>query len=77
MTKKSDGGPAFPAQRMGTIYPSGMSLRQWYAGQALAGWFSSYVNNEMHPSECGKEQEVAKLSFKMADAMIKEGLNDE
>ena len=38
---KPDGGPAFP-HLQGEIVGSkqGMSLRDWYAGQALAGLFS-------------------------------------
>jgi hypothetical protein len=31
-----DGGPAFPVEAQGRIW-RGMSMRQWYAGQALAG----------------------------------------
>lgn len=46
----NDGGQAFPAQamfspEMGTVAGwSGMSLRDWYAGQALAGLCASNVN---------------------------------
>ena len=48
MTSKNDGGPAFPAEYdkhhdfQGKPYgTAGMSLRDWFAGQALAGLLSS------------------------------------
>lgn len=47
MSKHDDGGPAFPTTakvddqdfpgRTETVLQSGMSLRDWFAGQALAG----------------------------------------
>ena len=37
-----DGGPAFPAMLPGGNYCTpGMSLRDWFAGQALAGLLAS------------------------------------
>lgn len=37
---KNDGGPAFP--QIGRMFPvSGMSLRDWFAGQALSGLLAS------------------------------------
>ena len=57
-----DGGPAFPLPPMAAIH--GVSLRQWYAGQALAGLVQcsswEYAN-------------AAKIAFAYADAMIAEG----
>ena len=37
MTKVNDGGPAFPGQNTGIDYNNGMNLRDWFAGQILAG----------------------------------------
>jgi len=40
MSKINDGGPAYPLQSIGPDFApgySGMSLRDWFAGQALAG----------------------------------------
>jgi hypothetical protein len=34
-TRRFDGGPAFPSDRFGEL---GMSLRDWYIGQALNGF---------------------------------------
>lgn len=37
MEKKRDGGPAFPGDSFASQHNHGMSLRDWFAGQALAG----------------------------------------
>jgi len=74
-TPPPDGGPAFPYPRLevsrhndfGTYYlePSqGMTLRQWYAGQALA----SIAQHNVLVEEAG----IAKKCAAMADAMIAE-----
>ena len=47
-----------------------MSLRDWFAGQALAGWLSSYGSEAPHPCEVGGGKHVAEFSYQMADAMI-------
>ena len=48
----------------------GMSLRDWLAGQALAGWLASYGPEALHPCEVGGEKPVAEFSYQIADAMI-------
>jgi hypothetical protein len=72
-----DGGPAYPATvatgiaNLTTDHP-GMSLRDWFAGQALAGimgpnydWFTS------GPSETGsRAHEAAHFAYSLADAML-------
>lgn len=72
--KKHNGGPAFPLAGSETEngdiqnYPEfGMSLRDWFAGQALAGqalkradeWWADY-------------ELAAKRCYKIADAMLAE-----
>lgn len=66
-----DGGPAFPfAKEMETIqglqFSTGMSLRDWFAGQALTGLLAGQF------SESGRWNlnDLPKESFKIADAMI-------
>jgi len=74
-TPINDGGPAFPTSpsgdsmqfedgRISHQYPamSGMSLRDWFAGQALAsrGMYSANV----------RENEVAAECYQIADAML-------
>jgi hypothetical protein len=63
MTDKiEDGGPAFPIETTATPYAPGMSLRDWFAGQALCGLMA---NDEQAP-----ESVFAKEAYRMADAMI-------
>lgn len=76
MGKINDGGPAFPFQALGSdglpessIEP-GMSLRDWFAGQALAGWLASYGDTTEHPVESGRANDVAELSYRLADAFL-------
>jgi hypothetical protein len=77
-TTINDGGPAFPVPDVyhpnGQIeYGSpGMSLRAYFAGQALQGWLASYSPELQHPAADDCERWVAELSVKMADALIAE-----
>jgi hypothetical protein len=61
-----DGGFAFPSDSVKKQYPTneGMSLRDWLAGQALAGL------NFMETSQT--YQKDAEQCYLMADAMIAE-----
>ena len=57
------GGPAFPTVAGQGVYSNGMTLRDWFAGQALAwaghdGWLTRDHEN------------MAKRAYRMADAMI-------
>ena len=60
-TPSNDGGAAFPV-----MYVSeGMTLRDYFAGQALAGMLAD--------PECdGNGASMAKSSYQLADAMITE-----
>lgn len=67
MTKKN-GGPAFP--RPVTEWNAGqpgMTLRDWFAGQALAGIMAGWPANERI-----SEARAAEISYHAADAMIAE-----
>jgi len=68
MTKRDDGGPAFPRAPFefadkgldwAVREQSGMSLRDWFAGQALAGSWE----------HCDAER-AAVLAYAKADAML-------
>lgn len=79
MNDTNDGGPAFPASLSGSIDTAsisgchsvvlnaegGMSLRDWFAGQAVAGMMtgSMYLNTGA---------EVAKAAYAIADAMLQQ-----
>lgn len=69
-----DGGPAFPGglyepQFGGSNdrkpYYDGMTLRDWFAGQALAGILAA----EMEFSRCGASAAAAQ-AYELADAML-------
>ena len=59
MTK--DGGPAFPIHT--ALLAGGMSLRDWFAGQALAGFMG-------HPQDASDPSACAEHAYKVADAMM-------
>lgn len=69
---REDGGPAFPSENdhqsgPHTYHYSGMTLRDWFAGQALA--FLA------HPARVGVSFEPegdAAFAYAVADAMLKE-----
>ena len=86
-TTIDNGGPAFPVPEGGLRYgpegytaaqfpgTEGMSLRQWYAGQALAGLvvgcsgvFEDGSFSAYHSGPCNDS--VAKRALALADALI-------
>ena len=83
MNAANDGGPAFPVPD--THHPdgqiqygaNGMSLRDWFAGQALAGLMAGYQSGPMGIYAC------AQVAIETADAMLRarecgqEGANDD
>lgn len=63
---KNDGGPAFPVPGV----RDGMSLRDWFAGQALAG-----IHAALQASNWPKEawhRYAATCAYMAADAMLAE-----
>ena len=71
----NNGGPAFPVEKkfqkmsdgshvMRNVGHAGMSLRDWFAGQALIGFCSR--NNIGEPAAVS----VAWMCYSMADAMV-------
>lgn len=78
--RTSDGGPAFPvaANEYGGHGPAfGMSLRDYFAGQALHGLMANPEGPVQRSSQRGwdfvncKPDEVACLAYYMADAMLR------
>ena len=66
--KVNTGGPAFPMPTVhspdwGTM-EKGMTLRDWFAGQALAGMYSNDADGY-------KFDKVAEAAYETADAMLK------
>lgn len=70
MTPANDGGPAFARPGSDTSYSQeGMSLRDWFAGQALMGWAAGR-NRPMEHEACEPES-VARSCYAYADAMLR------
>lgn len=72
-----DGGPAFPQSSMqGYVNGSGMTLRDYFAGQVLAGmhandgWMSAL--REVEPSAPKSAVVLAHAAYAYADAMLAE-----
>ncbi|MFA6241960.1 MAG: hypothetical protein WC655_13580 [Candidatus Hydrogenedentales bacterium] len=74
MSTPNDGGPAFPrpashSEEGGVHYGYvGMTLRDWFAGQALAGVLASYSNEQW----VNDAETSAKEAYRRADAMLAE-----
>ena len=88
MTDRHDGGPAFPQHKvtlgpdgitLDEVVTGGMTLRDWFAGQALANpvicsgeaadyqivkWFSQYSSGITSTMICAKQ------AYEYADAML-------
>ena len=71
---EQDGGRAFPSNDGGTSL-GGISLRQWYAGQALPGAIQimtkandAGIGNDLDEKQISKV--IAALALQIADALI-------
>ena len=73
MKELNDGGPAFPmASGPCNDFEHGMSLRDWFAGKALAGMAGEYRTAQMYTCEFDETCEsIAKSAYELADAMLK------
>jgi len=77
MKSKDNGGPAFPDVQFThnngdtSFKNNGMSLRDWFAGQALAGAMTRASTEDEWPmTEKDPRAAIAKAAYGMADAMI-------
>jgi hypothetical protein len=59
MSKKPDGGPAYPTAARG-----GMSLRDWFAGMALQGMLANGIG--------GSREFYSANAYSLADIMLAE-----
>jgi hypothetical protein len=60
------GGPAFPHARP-SMNQHGMTLRDWFAGQALAG---AVANQLKEPTRQERFEAIATQAYRFADAML-------
>lgn len=77
MSAADNGGPAFPVPGLSSlpndtfIYPeAGMSLRDYFAGQAMVALLP-LCNNDARTEGLAYPEHVAAVSYGMADAMLK------
>ena len=65
MSKPNNGGPAFPCTDAKGFTSEGMSLRDYFAGQALAGMLADETKQ-------GSRGNYAEDAYDIADAMLAE-----
>lgn len=69
-TERKDGGPAFAAlavSAVGDVYEqTGLSLRDWFAGQALAGMHA----RDSYDAGLARPEQRAQCAYLDADAML-------
>ena len=74
MTKEKDvGGQAFPGQHTGYDYIPGMTLRDWFAGQAISG-----LAAKVRPGEAFMmgAYAVVERAYAIADEALRARLKD-
>ena len=73
----NNGGPAFP--RPALFEPSGsladqgwlgMSLRDWFAGQAISGILGRVEFDDLKDKTVYEEEHFARIAYSIADAML-------
>lgn len=69
---KNDGGPAFPVDLVDVHTKSGMSLRDWFAGQALIGGLAQMAHPSIDMSYDIDTTKMATSCYAFADAMLAE-----
>lgn len=70
MSKHTDGGPAFPTPwAAGTATEGGMTMRDWFAGQAMQGMLASANSGGRWDAD---HDILTGEAYDIADAMLKE-----
>ena len=64
-----NGGPAFPIETTATPWAEGMTLRDWFAGQALVGIINACAMDTRERGET-TENMFARKAYSIADAML-------
>lgn len=74
MSEKKNGGPAFPGEmdsQFGIQYWNGMTLRDYFAGQALGIMNTALDQGYWSPGE-NPNAEIAAAAYQIADSMLAE-----
>lgn len=70
---RKDGGPAFPCEDhynpRGEFHQTGMSLRDWFAGQAMQGLWVAFNRDWSNPNDY-QINAIAANAYNVADAML-------
>ncbi len=73
MSEQNNGGPAFPlGDADGRVTQEGMTLRDWFAGQALAGHLASQSRDIGFYQGSDSFEKMASDAYRTADAMLKQ-----
>lgn len=72
MSAKVNGGPAFPQGNMSPVLGEGMTLRDYFAGQALVAILGTSATIKIDGKPITGESEFAAAAYEFADAMIKQ-----
>lgn len=72
MTKRDDGGYAFPQPEQLASAGRGMSLLDWFAGQAMGIVLRELRTSNMDWSSPAGGKVTARVCYELADAMIAE-----
>ena len=73
MSERNDGGPAFPVSpdeargKVSSVH-GGLTIRDYFAGQALTGWLATYGESD-DPDDVPVDL-VAAFAYELADAML-------
>ena len=69
MSTKDDSGPAFPVADLSKTQCSGMTLRDYFAGQSVAVVYQQWMIESRDFDNCA--QRMAEECYMIADAMLK------
>ncbi len=73
---QDDGGQAFPNNDGAGAWVAGMSLRDWFAGQALAGISSYSLTASEFALDEPRRRRVAAVAYALADIMLAERVKE-
>jgi len=71
---KGTGGPAFTVRVTDNIVYTGMTIRDYFAAKAMQSLLHSWTVNQKDDGEWAGDEHLAKESYVIADAMLKERL---